>query len=43
MAILGGKLQMKQVLVKSVNEAFDFVMDHYYPAGCEEDAKRKDT
>ncbi len=34
---------MKRVLVKSVNEAFDFVMDHYYPAGCEEDAKRKDT
>ena len=34
---------MKRVLVKSLNEAFDFVLDHYYPAGCEEDAKRKDT
>ena len=34
---------MRRILVKSLNEAFDFVMDHYYPAGCEEDAKRKDT
>ena len=32
---------MRRILVKSLNEAFDFVMDHYYPAGCEEDAKRK--
>lgn len=38
-----GEWQMKRVLVKSLNEAFDFVLDHYYPAGCEEDAKRKDT
>ena len=34
---------MRRILVKSLNEAFDYVMDHYYPAGCEEDAKRKDT
>ena len=34
---------MRRILVKSLNEAFDFVMGHYYPAGCEEDAKRKDT
>ena len=33
---------MKRVLVKSLNEAFDFVVDHYYPVGCEEDAKRKE-
>ena len=33
---------MRRILVKSLNEAFDFVMDHYYPAGCEEDAKRKE-
>ena len=32
---------MRRILVKSLNEAFDFVMDHYYPAGCEEDAKEK--
>ena len=32
---------MRRILVKSLNEAFDFVMDHYYPAGCEEDAKKK--
>ena len=34
---------MRRILVKSLNEAFDFVMDHYYPAGCEEDAQRKDS
>ena len=22
---------MRRILVKSLNEAFDFVMDHYYP------------
>ena len=34
---------MKQVLVKSVEGAFQFVMDHYYPVGLEEEAGRKDT
>lgn len=34
---------MRQVLVKSVEGAFQFVMDHYYPAGFEEEASRKDT
>ena len=29
---------MKRVLVKSVFDAFDYVMSHYYPAGMEEDA-----
>ena len=33
---------MKRVMVKSVFEAFDYVMDHYYPAGLEEMAERKD-
>ena len=27
---------MKRVLVKSVFDAFDYVMDHYYPAGLED-------
>ena len=34
---------MKRVLVKSVYDAFDYVMDHYYPAGQEEFAELKDT
>ncbi len=34
---------MKRVLVRSVYDAFDYVMDHYYPAGLEEFAERKDT
>lgn len=34
---------MKRVLLKSVFEAFDYVMDHYYPAGLEEFAVRSDT
>ena len=32
---------MRRILVKSLNEAFDFVMDHYYPAGCGGGRKRK--
>ena len=34
---------MKRVLVKSVFDAFDYVMDHYYPAGLEDLASRSDT
>ena len=34
---------MKRVLVKSVHDAFDYVMEHYYPAGLEEFSEKKDT
>ncbi len=34
---------MKRVLVKSVFDAFDFVMQHYYPAGLEEMVECSDT
>ncbi|MCR5229938.1 MAG: hypothetical protein K6D03_07400 [Solobacterium sp.] len=34
---------MKRVLVRSVFDAFDYVMEHYYPAGMEEYGGRKDT
>ena len=34
---------MKRVIVRSVYDAFDYVMDHYYPAGQKEFGKRKDT
>ena len=34
---------MKRVLVKSVFDAFDYVMAHYYPAGMEEFAEKTDT
>lgn len=34
---------MKRVIVKSVHEAFDYVMDHYYPAGLQEMVQRSDT
>ena len=34
---------MKRVLVRSVHDAFDYVMDHYYPAGQREFAARTDT
>ena len=34
---------MKRVLLKSVFDAFEYVMDHYYPAGLEEFAVRSDT
>lgn len=33
---------MKRILVKSVYDAFDYVMDHYYPYGMEDMAPRKD-
>ena len=33
---------MKRVLVKSVFDTFDYVMDHYYPYGLDELAQRKD-
>ncbi len=34
---------MKRVLLKSVFDAFDYVMQHYYPAGLEELVERSDT
>lgn len=34
---------MKRVLVKSLYDAFDYVLDHYYPAGLEEFAQRSDS
>ncbi|MCM1508185.1 MAG: hypothetical protein NC177_13805 [Ruminococcus flavefaciens] len=34
---------MKRVLVKSVHDAFEYVMQHYYPFGMEECAERNDT
>ena len=34
---------MKRVIVRSVFDAFDYVMDHYYPAGQKEFGKLKDT
>lgn len=33
---------MKRVLVKSVFDAFDYVLEHYYPVGMEEFAQRTD-
>lgn len=34
---------MKRVIVKSVYDAFEYVMQHYYPAGLEELAEKSDT
>lgn len=34
---------MQRVLVKSVYDAFDYVMEHYYPFGLEEFAERADS
>ena len=34
---------MKRVLVKSVFDAFDYVMSHYYPAGMEDMVEKSDT
>ena len=34
---------MKRVLLRSVYDAFDYVMDHYYPYGMEDAAPRKDS
>ena len=34
---------MDKVIVRSVYDAFEYVMDHYYPNGQEEYAPRKDT
>lgn len=34
---------MKKVSVKSVYDAFEYVMDHYYPFGLEEFARRHDS
>lgn len=33
---------MEKIIVCSVFSAFEYVMDHYYPYGCEELAQRKD-
>ena len=33
----------RRVLVRSVYDAFDYCMDHYYPAGLSSFAKRKDS
>lgn len=33
---------LKRILVRSVFDAFDYVMEHYYPAGMEEFAERTD-
>lgn len=34
---------MKRVMVKSIHDAFEYVMEHYYPAGLREFAGRTDT
>lgn len=34
---------MKRVLVKSVFDAFEYVMQHYYPAGMEDMVEKADT
>lgn len=34
---------MKRVLLKSVFDSFEYVMQHYYPAGLEELVERSDT
>ena len=34
---------MKRVIVRSVYDAFEYVMQHYYPFGLEEFAERTDT
>ena len=34
---------MKRVIVRSVFDAFEYVMNHYYPAGLEAYAEEKDT
>ena len=34
---------MERILVMSVYDAFDYVMEHYYPAGLEEFAERADS
>ncbi|MBQ2085255.1 MAG: hypothetical protein II464_03200 [Oscillospiraceae bacterium] len=34
---------MKKIIVRSVYDAFDYVMEHYYPAGLKEFAERTDT
>ena len=34
---------MKRVLVRSVFDAFEYVMAHYYPVGLEEFAQKKDS
>lgn len=35
--------KVKRVIVKSVFDAFEYVMQHYYPAGLEEMAERSDS
>ncbi len=36
-------MSIKRVLVKSVFDTFDYVMQHYYPAGLEDLVERSDT
>ena len=38
-----GEPRVKRVLIKSVYDAFDYVMAHYYPYGLEALAERKDS
>jgi len=34
---------MKRILLKSVYDAFDYVMDHYFPAGVDKQTQQDDT
>lgn len=34
---------MKKIVIKSLYDTFDYVMEHYYPYGLEEFAERTDT
>lgn len=34
---------MKRILVRNVYDAFDYVMEHYYPAGLKDMAERTDS
>ena len=34
---------MKRIMLRSVYDAFDYVMAHYAPAGMEEMAQKQDT
>lgn len=37
------KRVMKRVMVKSVFDAFEYVMEHYHPAGMEDEVERSDS
>ena len=34
---------MRKVMVKSVHDAFEYVMGHYYPFGLEDNVEKRDT